>query len=289
MPKVSIVLPTYNGEKYIKESIDSVIHQTFTDWELIIVNDCSTDSTPNIIKEYENIDSRIRIINNSQNLKLPKSLNVGFKSASGEYLTWISDDNLFLPQAIEAMVSYLETSNVDLVSCKYDEIDENGKLLNTIDKHNKRNLHRFLRRNVVGACFMYTKKIADKIGQYDENVFCAEDYDYWFRIALAGNIKFIPECYYQYRFNPYSLSSTKQDLIKKKSLEVREKYVLKLMDKLNYSSHKKIKTLIELYKRNIDEKIWLKMAIDIDANEFIKSVFYYMFFYNIKLYLRKGK
>ena len=69
MQKVSIVLPTYNGERFIKNSIDSIINQSFQDWELIIVNDCSTDHTPSIIKEYEKIDCRIKIIDNSENQK----------------------------------------------------------------------------------------------------------------------------------------------------------------------------------------------------------------------------
>lgn len=281
MVKVSIILPTCNGELYIKESLDSILKQTYTNWELIIVNDCSSDSTLDIINEYKSIDSRIKVINNEVNLKLPKSLNIGFAQAKGEYFTWTSDDNIFKPQAIETMVNFLEKNpNVDLVSCKYDEIDENGKILNTIDKHNKRNIHRFLRRNIIGACFMYTKKIADKIGLYDENTFCAEDYDYWFRIALVGNIKFINECHYQYRFNSNSLSSTKQNLVKKKILEVRELYIPKLMTKLGYDECKKIKTLIELYLRDPSEIIWLKLCLDINTKSFIKILLlnpYYIF------------
>ena len=104
MPKVSIVLPTYNGEKFIRESIDSILYQTFTDWELIIVNDCSTDGTPNIVNRYAASDSRIRVIHNKENQKLPESLNIGFREARGEYLTWTSDDNMYLPSALEKMI-----------------------------------------------------------------------------------------------------------------------------------------------------------------------------------------
>ena len=103
MPKVSIVLPTYNGEDYLRESIESVISQTFTDWELIIVNDCSTDSTPKIAEAYAAKDCRIRVIHNEKNQKLPNSLNIGFESASGDYLTWTSDDNIFHHEALIKM------------------------------------------------------------------------------------------------------------------------------------------------------------------------------------------
>ena len=115
--KVSIVLPVFNGEKFIKDSIESVLNQTFKDFELIIVNDCSTDSTPDIINSYAEKDSRIKIINNKTNLKLPQSLNVGFKNAKGEYYTWTSDDNIYKENAIEYMASFLDKNkNTALVS-----------------------------------------------------------------------------------------------------------------------------------------------------------------------------
>ena len=113
---ISIILPTYNGEKYIRESIDSILNQTYKNWELIIVNDCSTDQTPTIVDEYATKDSRIKIINNAMNLKLPKSLNIGFKEAKGEYYTWTSDDNIFKPTALEVMALFEFATGV-LSSC----------------------------------------------------------------------------------------------------------------------------------------------------------------------------
>ena len=92
MPKVSIVLPTYNGSKFLSRSIESVQEQAETDWELIIVNDCSTDNTLDIAQKYAQQDKRISVITNEQNKKLPASLNVGFSRAKGKYLTWTSDD-----------------------------------------------------------------------------------------------------------------------------------------------------------------------------------------------------
>ena len=76
---VSVIMPVYNGEKYLKQSIESVIQQTYKDWELIIVNDCSTDNSRNIMQSYADTDSRIRIVDNGSNLKLPRSLNAGFR------------------------------------------------------------------------------------------------------------------------------------------------------------------------------------------------------------------
>ena len=125
---VSIVLPVYNGAKYLRESIDSVISQTYKNWELIIVDDCSTDETADISKEYAQKDSRIRYFHNDINLRLPRNLNKGFSLAKGDYLTWTSDDNSYKPEAIEKLVNALETdqeAQFVYASCRI--IDEKGE------------------------------------------------------------------------------------------------------------------------------------------------------------------
>lgn len=91
MAVVSIVMPVYNGEKYLRQSIASVVNQTFKDWNLIIVDDCSTDSSPEIMNEYAKADDRIQVIHNEVNSKIPASLNNGFEEAAGRYFTWTSD------------------------------------------------------------------------------------------------------------------------------------------------------------------------------------------------------
>jgi glycosyltransferase involved in cell wall biosynthesis len=124
-PLVSIVLPTFNGSRYINDSIHSCVEQTYTNWELIIVDDHSNDSTPQIIAEWTRKDPRIRSIRNPNNLRLPASLNRGFAEASGTYLTWTSDDNLYRFSALQRMVTFLE-GNLDygLVYTDFSEIDE---------------------------------------------------------------------------------------------------------------------------------------------------------------------
>jgi glycosyltransferase involved in cell wall biosynthesis len=117
-PKVSIVLATHNGAKYIKQSIDSCLNQTYKNIQLIIIDDASTDETPEIIKSYK--DNHIIHLAPKKNLRLPKALNLGFSYAVGDYLTWTSDDNEYLPEAIETMKSYLDKNkHVDLVYADY--------------------------------------------------------------------------------------------------------------------------------------------------------------------------
>ena len=129
---ISIVLPVYNGAKYLRESIESVIAQTYPNWELLIVDDCSKDETPEIAQEYAKRDSRIRYYRNENNLRLPRNLNKGFSLTQGNYLTWTSDDNRYRPTALERMYQALqEDKKAQLVYASYDVIDENDNLIET--------------------------------------------------------------------------------------------------------------------------------------------------------------
>lgn len=203
MPKVSIVMPVYNGERFLKRSIESVLVQTFSDWELLIVNDCSSDSSSEIMEQYAAMDPRVHVINNLQNQKLPRSLNIGFEHAEGEYWTWTSDDNIYDSRAIETMVDYLDVHpNIGLVYTDMYYIDENEEVLSEF----KMPTDTFLLENVVGASFMYRAECAREAGGYDPDVFLIEDYDYWLRLRQVTDVARIPQLLYWYRLHPGSLT-----------------------------------------------------------------------------------
>jgi glycosyltransferase involved in cell wall biosynthesis len=204
LPLVSIILPVYNGEKYLEQSIESCLNQTYKNIELIIVNDCSTDATLTIAKEYANKDSRIKIINNETNQKLPNSLNIGHECANGNLITWTSDDNLYLPNAIEVMVHQLEAENVDFVYANLVKIDSNGKETQEFKLEEPEEL---LWRNVVGACFLYTKKLFISNESYDNKLFLVEDYDFWLRAFMKFDFYHINKTLYKYRVHESSLTS----------------------------------------------------------------------------------
>ena len=107
-PKVSIILPVYKGANYLAQSIESVITQTYENWELIIVDDNSPDDSFQIAQTHAKKDNRIKAYKNEKNLMLPGNLNAGFGHATGTYYTWTSHDNAYLPDALEKMVAYLE-------------------------------------------------------------------------------------------------------------------------------------------------------------------------------------
>lgn len=246
LPKVSIILPTYNGAKYIKKSIESIIDQTFHDWELIIVDDCSTDETPLIIRKYVEIDKRIKYIRNEKNQKLPNSLNIGFSNAIGKYLTWTSDDNYYLPQALKKMYDYLENNtDVCMVCADMQSVDESGKLANKEPVYDDK---RIFVENHIGACFLYRCKVLEEIGQYNQNLVYVEDYDYWFRIRMRyGSIHRIPEVLYCYRRHNESLSIMKRKEVCNQLKNMREKYIDYIIDKLRNDDEALYRVFYETY------------------------------------------
>lgn len=231
--KVSIVLPVYNGEVNLPAAVDSIINQTYQNIELIAVNDCSTDGTEKILNEYAKRDSRIVVLNNPVNLRLPGALNEGFAHTTGEYLTWTSDDNIYKENAIQKMVECLQADeSIDMVYANFTQIDAKGKILAEVKPSDADKLPY---GNVVGACFLYKREIAELIGTYDADLFLAEDYDYWIRMWKAGKLVHMDENLYYYRVHEGSLTSTKEELINGQTYKVLEKNFMFLYSTLNSS------------------------------------------------------
>ncbi len=213
LPLISIVLPTYNGSKFIRSSIESCLQQTFTDFELIIVNDCSTDETASIIEAYAATDTRIKIVHNAYNKKLPLSLNTGFDIASGKYHTWTSDDNYYSKDALQTMYDALENNpSVDLVYADYYLIDDDDKIKGTRKFNNI--YDGFTNWLGCGACFLYKKEIYYYNKGYNPSAFLIEDYDFFMRAFLNFRFLYLPvhQLYY-YREHAGSLTASHADAV----------------------------------------------------------------------------
>lgn len=224
MPRVSIVLPTYNGACYLRDSIESVIAQTLSDWELWIVDDCSTDATGAIAEEYATRDNRIHVIHNTINRKLPASLNIGFHAAApSDYLTWTSDDNWYHQTALEEMMAWLDAHpEVPMVCAGVRVVDAEKNFLRRLPIYEDCVMPY---GDVVGACFLYRGEVLEIVGDYDENLFCVEDYEYWIRILRHyGHIGWIDKVLYSYRWHEASLTQTKRERVKRKRTELRHKH-----------------------------------------------------------------
>ncbi len=250
---ISIVMPVYNGEKYLREAVESVIAQEFTNWEMILVNDCSTDDSPAIMAEYQSKDKRVRVIHNETNQKLPRSLNIGFAQAKGNYFTWTSDDNRYKPQALREMLQYMETHReVGLVFADMDYIDENGAKTGFVS----REAQEIWSSNCVGACFLYRRKTAETVGGYDAELFLVEDYDYWLRIAKQYPVAHLPRCLYEYRNHGGSLTQTKAKKIEQQLYRLRCRDLDVMISQAG--EREKEALFIGMWQQNGQRKEWLK-------------------------------
>lgn len=236
-PLVSIVLPVYNGEKFLDISIKSCLEQTYKNWELLIIDDGSSDNSERIARKYSEQDCRISYFRNSENLKLPRTLNRGFSLANGKYLTWTSDDNYYRPDAIKKMVSTLEETDAGFVFAACSIINANGDKISE-NRAPKEYRHAIWDYDFVGACFMYTREVYERIGEYDPNMFLCEDYDYWLRIFARFEVEYIDEDLYAYRQHEGALSQTH----KYEQYEMLEKTLLK-----NFAQNKNAVTLDRFY------------------------------------------
>lgn len=136
MSKVSILMPAYNAEQYINDAIEGIINQTFVDWELIIVDDCSTDSTGKMCDNFVNQDKRIRVYHNDVNMGISKAKNIALNFAKGEYITFCDDDDYCFPKALEDNVLLIEKYSADIVRWSYKtvKIDSTGKAYEEIER-----------------------------------------------------------------------------------------------------------------------------------------------------------
>ena len=269
---VSIVLPTYNGAQYLNESIQSCLNQTYTNIELIIVDDGSTIELSNILKYYYD-DPRVHYIKKENNSGLPSALNTGFKIAAGDYLTWTSDDNLYHKDAISVMVERLENdAEADFVFCDYQLIDEESNVKETVHTGNLEDLYI---NNNIGPCFLYRRKIYDTIGDYDKNCTLVEDYDYWLRIMKCFKMVRIDKCLYFFRWHKSSLTGKygNSDFINQQLKTVKKKNLSKTMFFLSTSR--------EYFINNKNGKSIIYAFLSICLNLTNKNAWFY-FLKNIK-------
>lgn len=223
---VSIVLPVYNGGELLVKSIDSVLAQSYDQFELLIVNDGSTDQTPEILDFYAERDSRIRVIH-KKNEKLPKTLSRGFKEVRGEFLTWTSADNIMDANCIETLVSELTEfpdtdmvyANVRLIDEDGDYIEDNGWYPGKWHTENVMLLRRITElntkaNNFIGAAFMYRNYVAKALEDYSMYKYGIEDYDYWMRVNENFQLRHIcsDKPIYSYRFHSGSLTAQDKQL-----------------------------------------------------------------------------
>lgn len=228
---VSIILPTFNGSKYINKAIDSILLQSFLDWELLIIDDGSTDGTENIIKKYTDIHSTIRYFKNNVNLGIQKSLNRGLRESEGKYVARIDDDDEWADKdKLKKQVDFLD-KNIDyvLVGTGVIVVDKNEVELFKYKLPKKDNDIRskiLLKNCFVHSSVVFKRDLALKLKGYSEDIdtLHIEDYDLWLKLGTMGKMANLDIYGVFFMSRENSISSVNKMNQFKKDLNLIKKY-----------------------------------------------------------------
>jgi teichuronic acid biosynthesis glycosyltransferase TuaG len=206
---VSVIMPAYNSEKYISESIESVISQDYENWELIVVDDCSKDSTKRIVKEYMKKDGRIKLIPLKKNLGVSNARNTAIRESKGKYIAFLDSDDLWHRCKLSKQISFMRENEYTFTFSNYELISDEGKLLDKkINAPNKVNYKRLLKGNPIGCLTVVIDQ--ENIRNIHMPSIRHEDYATWLEILRKNVIAHnVGECLALYRKTNKSLSSNK--------------------------------------------------------------------------------
>lgn len=168
-PLVSIITPMYNSEKFILKTIESVINQTYSNWELLLIDDGSTDNTIQIVEDFKQKYTNIKLLQNPTNLGAAQSRNKGILEAKGDYIAFLDADDLWKPNKLDLQIQFMQTHNCDVSFSSYEQIDENVKPLNKlVQAIPKLTYNKYLKTNYIGNLTgMYNAKTLGKITSPD--------------------------------------------------------------------------------------------------------------------------
>lgn len=207
---VSIITPMYNSEKYIGITIESALNQTYEDWEMIIVDDCSSDSSPQIVKEYAKNDERIKYIKTDSNKGVSNARNIALKMAKGKFISFLDSDDIWNKDKLKKQVEFMKKNRCAISFTAYELIDENNEKLNKIINVPKIvDYNTLLKGNILGCLTVMIDK-----SKLDFEIKMSgvrhEDYVLWLSILKKGHIAYgINEVLAEYRKSSTSLSGNK--------------------------------------------------------------------------------
>lgn len=251
--KVSIVIPVFNAEKYLKECIDSALNQTYKDIEIIAVDDGSTDSSPEILKKYENKITTI----SKKNGGTASALNAGIKVMSGDWFKWLSADDVLYSNAINDLIheaKNIEDKTKSILYSHYDIIDQDSKKIDEFIEPDYNDMAQF-DFNVIlldhfignGSSSMIHKSTIEKFGSFDETIGFKEDYEMWLRYCMEHDCKMhlVPKKLIQYRVHPKQLS--KKNYVD--SLEKTNQIRKIVLDRLDKQKREEYETALKNYQK----------------------------------------
>ena len=236
-PDISVIMSVYNGETYLAEAIESVINQTFKNWELIVINDCSTDSTSEILAGFASKDERIKVHTNEVNLKLPSSLNKAISLSIGKYIARMDADDICLPDRLEKQYKFMEENReIDMSSCRFMTV-KNGVYMSggaggRCDNQALRTML-LVANPILHPGVIAKAEVMKKLG-YDTTLTCTEDLELWTRMAMENfKMQILPECLLIYRLHDKQITSTTLERQHTEVLKIQNKYYASLLEAMD--------------------------------------------------------
>lgn len=211
---VSVIMPAYNCETFISATIESVLAQSYSNWELIIIDDCSTDGTKVIAQKYANLDKRIKILEKPENSGAAISRNSGVEFATGVYIAFLDSDDIWFEKKLSKQIEFMETNGY-LFSCtSYNKIDEQGLDLNRVVECRKTSdYNQILKKNPGNSTVMYNSEVLGK--HFIPNIKKRNDYVMWLSVIKEAKTLYgLEEVLSSHRLREGSLSNKKFDLVK---------------------------------------------------------------------------
>lgn len=211
---VSIITPTYNSEEFISETMNSIINQTYQNWELLITDDCSNDNTVEIVKQYILKDKRIKLFELKDNSGAGVARNNSIKNAKGRYIAFCDSDDKWKPEKLDKQLNFLKSKSLSFTFCSYDVTNENGDFIKTIKAPLELSFSKLLKNNYVGCLTaIYDQEVLGKL--YMSEMRKRQDWTLWLKILkLIGNSSGQIESLALYRDRSKSISSNRFEMLK---------------------------------------------------------------------------
>ena len=283
MPKVSILMNCYNGEKYLKEAIDSIYQQTFHDWEIIFIDNCSTDSSSSIAKSY---GEKIKYYKTEKNIPLGAARNFGLEFCSSEYISFLDTDDIWLPNMLEEQLLAIESDNYALAYAGQIEINSNGEVIGEIIPQEKKGnifdklllqfdvpiVSTIIRRSILTSHHL----------NFDSNISASEEYCLFMQLSVNETFVVIPKALVKYRIHDNALTNKTiskwaderrytLDKIKKENKNIEEKYKNEFKEAYARAAYYEVQYLMSKNKR-LDALNLMSKYLFVDKQYFLLTI-----------------
>ena len=294
--KISVIMSVYNGEEYLAEAIDSVLGQSLADFELIVINDCSTDRTGELLARYASADARVKVHTNEVNLRLPSSLNKAISLAQGKYIARMDADDICLPDRLEKQYAFMEAHpDVALSSCKFmtlkNGVFSSGGCGSKTD-HESLKAMLLVTNPILHPGIIAKAEVIRELG-YDPSFTCTEDMELWTRFVMAGyKVEILSEYLMVYRLHDKQITQTTYERQRREVVAIQKRYYAALLDEMSeemaafyingiyFRDHADTRQFCAFFR-------WLKAA-NRQNSRIAKEALYYAMFEILAEYKRNG-